>query len=296
MIKFKTFLNETAEQWGDIEDFDAILENICVELLAENNLLENLDDSLINKLRKKVKTAKRSLWADEKIKDFKNKNDAEKIESLYNKFAPLIQDRKDKYEAGLKSALKGVQNAKILVDVKLLKAFLDKTVNRGKDPSVMNDWLRGSILVADKKDIGIVSRNIFKVFKLVSEFDPKERGKDETFGYYGSVHFSVDVEGVNTEIQLMTKKLYSAKKIAGGQYDDFRSADAIITKSAKTKKLLRHGKRAFDVGNDQGTGAGINVDKQKSKSAPTLPGVSQTNRKSRRFLKPKKSDRSRDFS
>ena len=100
----------------------------------------------------------------------------------------------------------------------------------------MNDWLRGSILVNDEKDIGIVSKNIFKAFKSVSEFDPKERGGDKQFGYYGSVHFSVDVDGVNTEIQLMTKKLYSAKKIAGGQYDDFRSASDEIKGSKESKK------------------------------------------------------------
>ena len=286
-------MNENSMEWGDIENIHTILEDICLEILAENGLLENLDDSLIRKLSKKIKPSKKSFWADEKIKDFTGKNDKEKVVALYKKYEPIIEDRLKKYESGLKTALKGVQNAKIMVDVKKLRAFVNKTVDRGKDPSKMNDWLRGSILVNDEKDIGIVSKNIFKAFKSVSEFDPKERGDDKQFGYYGSVHFSVDVDGVNTEIQLMTKKLYSAKKVAGGQYDDFRSASDAIKGSKETQKLLRHGKRAFDKGNSQGGGAGINVDKQKSKYVKTS-GLSSNDRQTRRFLKPKKAERSKD--
>lgn len=286
-------MNENSMEWGDIENIHTILEDICLEILAENGLLENLDDSLIRKLSKKIKPAKKTFWADEKIKDFTGKNDKEKVVALYKKYEPIIEDRLKKYESGLKTALKGVQNAKIMVDVKKLRAFVNKTVDRGKDPSKMNDWLRGSILVNDEKDIGIVSKNIFKAFKSVSEFDPKERGDDKQFGYYGSVHFSVDVDGVNTEIQLMTKKLYSAKKVAGGQYDDFRSASDAIKGSKETQKLLRHGKRAFDKGNSQGGGAGVNVDKQKSKYVK-VSGLTSTDRQTRRYLKPKKSERSKD--
>ena len=286
-------MNENSMEWGDIENIHTILEDICLEILAENGLIENLDDSLIRKLSKKIKPAKKTFWADEKIKDFTGKNDKEKVVALYKKYEPIIEDRLKKYESGLKTALKGVQNAKIMVDIKKLRAFVNKTVDRGKDPSKMNDWLRGSILVNDEKDIGIVSKNIFKAFKSVSEFDPKERGDDKQFGYYGSVHFSVDVDGVNTEIQLMTKKLYSAKKVAGGQYDDFRSASDAIKGSKETQKLLRHGKRAFDKGNSQGGGAGINVDKQKSKYVKTS-GLTSTDRQTRRFLKPKKAERSKD--
>ena len=293
MLNFKSFMNENSMEWGDIENIHTILEDICLEILAENGLLENLDDSLIRKLSKKIKPSKKSFWADEKIKDFTGKNDKEKVVALYKKYEPIIEDRLKKYESGLKTALKGVQNAKIMVDVKKLRAFVNKTVDRGKDPSKMNDWLRGSILVNDEKDIGIVSKNIFKAFKSVSEFDPKERGDDKQFGYYGSVHFSVDVDGVNTEIQLMTKKLYSAKKVAGGQYDDFRSASDAIKGSKETQKLLRHGKRAFDKGNSQGGGAGVNVDKQKSKYV-NVSGLTSTDRQTRRFLKPKKADRSKD--
>ena len=84
----------------------------------------------------------------------------------------------------------------------------------------------------------------------------------------------------------MTKKLYSAKKIAGGQYDDFRSASDEIKGSKETQKLLRHGKRAFDKGNARGGGAGINVDKQKSKYIKTS-GLSQMDRQTRRKLKGK---------
>ena len=293
MLNFKSFMNENSMEWGDIENIHTILEDICLEILAENGLIENLDDSLIKKLSKKIKPAKKTFWADEKIKDFTGKNDKEKVVALYKKYEPIIEDRLKKYESGLKTALKGVQNAKIMVDIKKLRAFVNKTVDRGKDPSKMNDWLRGSILVNDEKDIGIVSKNIFKAFKSVSEFDPKERGGDTQFGYYGSVHFSVDVDGVNTEIQLMTKKLYSAKKVAGGQYDDFRSASDAIKGSKETQKLLRHGKRAFDKGNSQGGGAGINVDKQKSKYVKTS-GIDPNDRQTRRFLKPKKAERSKD--
>ena len=68
MLNFKSFMNENSMEWGDIENIHTILEDICLEILAENGLIENLDDSLIKKLSKKIKPAKKTFWADEKTK------------------------------------------------------------------------------------------------------------------------------------------------------------------------------------------------------------------------------------
>ena len=93
------------------------------------------------------------------------------------------------------------------------------------------------------------------------------------------------VDGLTAEIQVMTKKLYSSKKIAGGQYDDFRSADKAVKDTPEVVALLRHGKRAFDKGNSRGGGAGISVDKQKSKYTPTSKLLDLGDRQTRRALK-----------
>tara|TARA_B110000503_G_scaffold117976_1_gene178489 strand:+ start:229 stop:1104 length:876 start_codon:yes stop_codon:yes gene_type:complete len=291
MKSFKAFMAEQKDVdvvWGDFDDIESILENIFKQVISEGlDLDESLTDQMISKLKKKTQPGGNQPWADTKVSGQSGGNDKDKILDLYTKYEPLIMDRLKKYESGLKSSTKGIsQGVKILVDVKKLKAFVDKTVVRGKNPANITDWLRGSILVASEEDVGIVSQNIFKKFKTVREFEPKVRGSDETFGYYGSVHFLVDVDGVTAEIQVMTKKLYSAKKIAGGQYDDFRSAEDAVKDTPEVKALLRHGKRAFDKGNNRGGGAGINVDKQKSKYTPTS-GFSLTDRKTRRALKNK---------
>lgn len=284
MKTFLEHLEEKAFEWCDVEHMDDILEHLFLEVLAENDLLENLDASLIRNLSKKVRSSGDAPWAKEKIKDFEGKNDPEKITALYQKYTPLIKDRLKKYQSGLKSALRGVRNAKILVDVKTLKSFLNKTIDRGRDPSTVNDWLRGSILVDDEKDIGTVSKNMFKAFDSVSEFEPKQRGDDKQFGYYGSVHFTVDVGGVDTEVQVMTKKLFNTKNVAHAQYDDFRSASDEVKNSAETKKKLRQGKRLFDKGNKRGGGAGINIDKSKV-SYDKVSGLSRMDRQTRRKLK-----------
>jgi hypothetical protein len=288
MKSFKDFIAEQKDMniiWGDLDNIESILENILDEVLFEFCLDESLTDQMITKLKKKVKPGAKQPWADTKVIGQEGKNDKDKILALYTKYEPLILDRLKKYESGLKSSMKGVsQGAKFLVDVKKLKSFVDKTVVRGKNPAKITDWLRGSILVASEEDVGIVSQNIFKNFKTVTEFEPKVRGSNKTFGYYGSVHFLVDVGGVTAEIQVMTKKLYSAKKIAGAQYSDFRSAEQAVTDTPEVKALLRHGKRAFDKGNNRGGGAGINVDKPKSKYAPTAD-LSLNDRKTRRALR-----------
>lgn len=256
MISFKTFILESQQDdnWIDGEDLFEWLEQ-----RTQFSLDEALDDSLVRKLSKKVKPMGSQPWAKNIFKSMSSKGKADPalVKKMYNAWYPEIKKRLSLFLSGMKTATKGVQNAKFLVDIKELDSFLDKTIDRGKDPGSITDFLRGAIIVKDDDDMSKVANGIFKGFKKVVEFEPKERSDnagtkaDKNYGAYGWVAFLVDVDGVSSEVQLSTRKSWNLKKHAHRVYSSFRSvkdADLDAKGKAKKAKALAMSRKAFDVG------------------------------------------------
>jgi hypothetical protein len=276
MISFKTFILESdqTDNWIDSETLFEWLEE-----RLDLSLDEALDDSLVRKLTKKVKPMGAQPWAQNKFKNYsggKAKADPALIKKMYDEWYPEIKKRLEVFLSGMKTATKGVQNAKYLVDIKEIDSFLDKTIDRGKNPGAITDFLRGAIIVKDDDDMSKVANGIFKGFKKVVEFEPKERSDnagnkaDENYGAYGWVAFLVDVDGVSTEIQLSTRKSWNVKKHAHRVYSSFRSvkdADLDAKGKAKKSKALAMSRKAFDIGSGR-RGGKLDIDgggKQKKK-------------------------------
>lgn len=256
MISFKTFILESdqTDNWIDSETLFEWLEE-----RLDLSLDEALDDSLVRKLTKKVKPMGSQPWAKNIFKSMSSKGKADPalVKKMYDAWYPEIKKRLSLFLSGMKTATKGVQNAKFLVDIKELDSFLDKTIDRGKDPGSITDFLRGAIIVKDDDDMSKVANGIFKGFKKVVEFEPKERSDnagtkaDKNYGAYGWVAFLVDVDGVSSEVQLSTRKSWSVKKHAHRVYSSFRSvkdADLDAKGKAKKAKALAMSRKAFDVG------------------------------------------------
>lgn len=238
MLKFKAFVEHTLSETSDFEyiEIDSLMEYVEDILFPEMLLSEGL--------QRKVKARTAQPWADSKGKS------ADDVADMYNEYLSTIEDAKGNFEKKMKSSVKGVANPKILVDVKSLKSMVDKIVNRGKKPGKITDWLRGAILVKTEDDVAKVSKNIFKAFDRVEEYEEKDRGADKNYGYYGSKHFLVTVDGITSEIQVMTNKLWAYKGKAHKIYDKYRSAkDVDPTELAKAQRMS---KRAFDRGNARG--------------------------------------------
>tara|TARA_Y100001951_G_C11298063_1_gene277523 strand:- start:43046 stop:43318 length:273 start_codon:yes stop_codon:yes gene_type:complete len=68
-------------------------------------------------------------------------------------------------------------------------------------------------------------------------------GSDPTYGYYGSEHFSLDIEGFTIELQAMTQKLWHYKSYAHDIYNKTRS------KGKVSKEDMYMSKKLFKLGN-----------------------------------------------
>ena len=245
MLNFKLFLEQRSQEFDYVE-IDSIMEYVENVLFPETFLAEALD--------RKVKPISAQPWADSSAKTSSD------VATMYRKYIKTIEAAKNAFEKKMKSSVKGVANPKILVDVKTLKSMVDKIVKRGKKPGAISDWLRGAILVKTEEDVVTVSKNVFKAFDRVEEYEEKNRGGDKTYGYYGSKHFLATVNGITSEIQVMTTKLWAYKGRAHKIYDKYRSADDVDpTELAKAQRVS---KQTFDRGNAKGN-AKVEIDNLK---------------------------------
>lgn len=238
MLKFRAFLEQASTEMPKFEyvEIDSLMEYVEDILIPEMFLAEGLE--------RKVQSRTAQPWAKS---SGKTRSD---VAAMYTKHLKTIEAAKNDFAKKMKSSVKGVANPKILVDIKSLTSMVDKIVNRGKKPGAITDWLRGAILVKTEEDVVTVSKNIFKAFDRVEEYEEKNRGADKNYGYYGSKHFLVTVKGITSEVQVMTNKLWAYKGKAHKIYDKYRSAKD--TDSIELAKAQRMSKQAFDRGNARG--------------------------------------------
>lgn len=183
------------------------------------------------------------IWGDIK------KASPEEAESLYIKAMKFIVKAKTKYTRLMMSVTKKIQNSQFLVDIKKMDAFVDKILNRGKKASGITDLLRGAIIAPDNDSLETAVKLVKKNF-VVTRFEHKGKGDDKEYGYFGSYHFLVNVEGVNAEIQVMTRKLWNYKHQAHKVYTKYRSGGEY---DDKIKKLdTQMSKELFSRGNAGG--------------------------------------------
>ena len=146
-------------------------------------------------------------------------------EKIYKKAKAMALQVKNKFLSLLKRSSQ-FPKVKILVDIKGLESFVDKAVNRyplqGKGASDITDVLRSAILVKTQAEVEKTVKNIKKYF-TVAKHKEKIEGNDPAYGYYGSHHFYVKVGNIFSEIQVMTRKLWSYKDAAHKIYNKYRS-------------------------------------------------------------------------
>lgn len=133
---------------------------------------------------------------------------------------------KKKFESMMGTAVRKYNKVKVLSDIKELDSITDKAVDRGKSIVDMNDLVRGAVLFDNKKQADeFVKKFVKKNKQSIVEYEEKERGEDKKYGYYGSHHMLINIEGLLVEIQVMTRKLWSYKKAAHEIYKKTRSQE-----------------------------------------------------------------------
>jgi len=169
------------------------------------------------------------------------------VRDVYDQAQQKASTLKPKFEKKLKSVTRSVRNPKILTDVKGFASFASKVGARNKKASAITDVLRGAILVQTEDDVKRVVNQIKKDM-LVVEYEQKKKGGDKEFGYYGSHHFLVDMDGMASEIQVMTKRLWTYKEKGHEIYNQFRDKQSGGVDD-KEKKTKRQSKQIFSRGN-----------------------------------------------
>lgn len=170
---------------------------------------------------------------------------ADKLMAVYDKYKPKIQSIMSKFEKIVKREISGFQNVKFLSNTKPIESIIDKAIDRKRGLMTINDLVRGAILFTDKQDADkFVKKFMRRNSSLVVEYEEKVRGQDNTYGYYGSHHMSLNIDGIIIELQIMTKKLWSYKTAAHDIYTASRSRPEGPTKFDQSQS-----KRIFSLGN-----------------------------------------------
>lgn len=212
--------------------------------LYEETLIENLEwDSQQYLAESVLEGDTEAVTIDKLIKA--NKIEKSQVEEFYKKLVPFLNKVKDKFDRQIKTAIRKQPNAKFLSGIKPISSVVDKTVNRKKSMSRMGDLVRGAVLFSTKEEADEFAHNFVRKNKSnIVEFETKERGGDKVYGYYGSHHLTLLVDGLPVEIQVMSKKLWSYKSSAHDIYTQNRS------KGGELSKADRHlSNQIFSMGN-----------------------------------------------
>jgi ppGpp synthetase/RelA/SpoT-type nucleotidyltranferase len=242
MIKFKDLLlgNEVTDKILMEYFFDEELDNPTFRkkiVIIDSPLTE----------RKQMHTNPFQNWGniDGNSKEEKLKN----AEKLYKNALDVAKKAEQAFARTMKKNTK-MSDSKVLVDIKSADSFVDKIVNRGKNAKKIHDLLRGAIICKTKEDVEYTVEKL-KRNAVIHELEYKEYGQDKEYGYYGSYHFKIFIEGIIAEIQVMTRKLWSYKFEAHNIYDKYRSLDKESKEfDQELKKLdLQLSRELFQRGN-----------------------------------------------
>lgn len=136
------------------------------------------------------------------------------------------------------------QNYKFLYQIKSMSSIIDKIIKRNKSLANLSDMVRGAVLFKDPNELDEFVKNLKRKNKgYVVGYEFKAKGSDPTYGYYGSHHFDLNIDGLDVELQAMTEKLWNYKEAAHGIYTKWRSKKGKIDKfdSNLSKKLFNLG-------------------------------------------------------
>ncbi len=148
------------------------------------------------------------------------------ISDIYSRQLPRLEHILDKFNSLMRTAIRGYNNAKFTSNLKPLKSVIDKTIARKKGFSELNDLVRGAILFDMKEDADeFVKRFLRRNHALVVGYEEKQKGDDNKYGYFGSHHLDLNIDGIIIEVQIMSKKLWQYKKAAHKIYTATRSKE-----------------------------------------------------------------------
>lgn len=169
-----------------------------------------------------------------------------KITAMYDKYKSFFSSVKTNLERMVKGDIIKFQKTKFMTDIKSLNSVIDKAVNRRRGFGGLGDLVRGAVLFDTKEDAdAFVKKFVHKNKSKITNYEEKVRGNDPVYGYYGSHHIDLNIDGLFVELQVMTRKMWNYKEVAHQIYDKYRSADG-----GPDKFDSNLSKRIFTVANE----------------------------------------------
>ena len=184
--------------------------------------------------------------------------DQKKIAEFYNQLLPKLQHVEKTFEAVLRASLpkriskwKGPGeyqkahnvNPVVLTDIKTLGSVISK-VKRGKKVEQIGDLVRGAVLFPDHASVEeFVKSFVRKNQGIIAKHEIKAHGGDLDYGYYGSQHLDLMIDGLRVELQVMTQKLWKMKHAAHVIYTKTREEGATESDKIQSRNIFKQGNK-----------------------------------------------------
>lgn len=195
-------------------------------LIFEENELLKLDKDVrrFHKLwqNSSTNTSEFNKLSKEKAKEY--------ISKIYDNYIEQFKKIEDKFAKVIKSKLPPNIRSKVtfLHQTKSLSSILDKVLERNKSIFRIADLIRGALLFPDAESAQKWVDDFRKKNpSMISDYEFKSKGSDKAFGYYGSHHMDLNIDGMDVELQIMPKKLWTYKEPAHHIYNRWRSTTGV---------------------------------------------------------------------
>jgi hypothetical protein len=170
------------------------------------------------------------------------------LASIHAKYLPLITSVMNKFQSQVKREMGNLPKVKFLAGTKPFESLISKVISRGKKISEINDLVRGAVLFDTKEQADAFVKNFTRRNSSnVVEYEVKDKGSDTTYGYFGSHHIGLNIDGIIVELQVMTRKLWNYKGSAHVIYNNTREK-----KGGPNKFDISQSKKIFALGNRPG--------------------------------------------
>lgn len=248
MLTFKQFSHEY-----DLTVLESVFDGEFYEFVGAEGHSVQLDE------KARSTSSGRQPWADKSAMPTAKSSEDEVRQFLQSKVIPVVKEAYKEYARGMKKVAQSAKNSKVLVDQKTPSSVLSK-IKRGKDIGAIHDILRGAILTRDMDGVEAVRKAIKKTFRVFEE-EVKEFGGDKKLGYFGSIHYKVELKnGTIAEIQLMPKSLWNMKAAAHKIYEPIRDKLAIDPNFSQTKEFQQLQKTSRDIFRRGAGNKGVRLD------------------------------------
>ena len=125
---------------------------------------------------------------------------AKRIQAIYDRHVDEIAKTQAEFYGIINKLIPANvrKTTKFLYNSKPVESIVSKVFTRGKQFSKLGDLVRGALLFQDQADLD----NFVKDFErkngsLIKAVERKEKGGDKTYGYYGSIHYDLEITALS---------------------------------------------------------------------------------------------------